>query len=104
MFKDLDTHNYSFKNPHSMEKIQLLQTNLKIKSYIPLCRPDEDISDFYFICENNLFLIWVNHESEFLDYDIEVEDENDEIGVAIRHGRQIYGLTHHGMKLIMMKD
>ena len=104
LLKDLDTHIYSFINPHSMEKIQLPPTSLRIKSYIPWCPPDNPDRIFFFISEDNLFLIWYGQDKIFVEYYIELEDENDEIGVAVLHGRYVYGLTHHGMKLVKMKD
>ena len=104
LLKDLDTHIYSFINPHSMEKIQLPQTSLRIKSYILLCPPDDPHRIFFFVSEDNLFLIWYGHIKIFMDFYIELEDENDEIGVAVPHGRYVYGLTHHGMKLVKMKN
>ena len=104
LLKDLDTHNYSFINPRSMKNIQLPQTHLRIKSYIPLCHPDKPESLFFFLCEGNVFLIWLHTESEFAKHDIELEDEDDKIEAAVRYEKGVYGLTCYGMKLVVMKD
>ena len=92
------------KSSFNMKNIQLPQTHLRIKSYVPSCHPNEPNSLFFFICEDNFILVWLRNESEFAIHDIELEDEDDNIKVTVHYERRVYGLTYFGMKLVVMKD
>ena len=103
LLEDLYIHNYSFINFRTVENIQLPQTSLKVRSYVPLKYPTDDNNGcVLFVCMNNFLLIWNNGESDFTEFHIELED-GDDIIEAIMYGECMYGLTQR-FKLVKTEN